>query len=72
MARVLSLRVESQAAGVTKEIGVLVRALRLIITCTTVEKVWAQHGVRMRCDVTKFGGGVITLFGYIGGYNPCG
>jgi len=41
----------------------------LIFQSTTLD-IWFPCGTQHR--VTKFGGGVITLFGYIGGYNPCG
>lgn len=46
MDAVLCLRVEGEAAGVTEEIGVLMRALWSVRACASIEKVGAPHMVR--------------------------
>ena len=48
MRPILSLRVQGEAANVTKEIRVPTRAAWLVSACTTVEKIRAPRGAGMR------------------------
>ena len=48
MGAVLCLRVEGEAADITKEIRVPMRALCLVKACAIVQKIGAQHMVRGR------------------------